>query len=639
MKNVKYMERTKYKLIIPGILALLVMLYACSKSYLTVPAQGGLSQQTLASKAGVEGLLIGAYSVLDGIGAAGTSGTPGLIDGSGGIWEDASDNWVYSSLPGGDDHKGSDPGDQPDIVPIQSYSASSTNGFFDDKWIALYDAVNRCNLTLQTMALVKDGSMTAADTTEVRAEAVFLRALYFFELKKMWNNVPWIDENISYAKGNYLVPNTTDIWPNIEADFTYAIANLPATQPSIGRANSWAAKAFLAKAYMFEKKYSAAQPVLLDVIQNGTTPDGTHYALLPNYGDNFDAAHKNSSESVFSAQMSVDPNSGGANGNAGDLLNFPYGGPSTCCGFYQPSYSMVNSFKVDAVTGLPLLDGSFNNDDLKSDEGLPSAPSTGPDWFVIDPRPVDPRLDYSAGRRGIPYLDWGNDPGASWVRNQTSAGPYLPIKYIVKQAQAGKLSTQYGGWAVNQATADNYVYIRFAQVLLWYAECAAQTSDLVTATTYVNMVRTRAANKSSWVAGTGAFAPYAANYKIGMYPTFPDQATALTAIIMENNLELSSEGHRFFDLVRWGVAPAYINAYIAHESTFNHIPPNVTYPNPTPGGPATLNSNALPPNFYVLLSGASFTSGKNEYYPIPQAQIDASVTAGKGSVLTQNPGY
>jgi starch-binding outer membrane protein, SusD/RagB family len=626
------MERTKLKIIIPGVLALLVLLIACSKNYLTVPAQGGLSQATLANDAGVQGLLIGAYSVLDGIGAAGTSGTPGLIDGSGGIWEDASDNWVYSSVAGGDDHKGSDPGDQPDIVPIQSYSENAANGFFDDKWIAMYDAVNRCNLVLQTMALVTDGSMSPADTTEVRAETVFLRALYYMDLKKLWNNVPWIDENISYAKGNYLVHNTTDIWPNIEADLNYAIANLPATQSSVGRANAWAAKAFLAKAYMFEKKYTAALPLLLDLINNGVTAGGLKYALLANYGDNFNAAFKNGSESVFAAQMSVDPNSAGANGNSGDLLNFPYGGPSTCCGFYQPSYTLANSFKVDPATGLPLLDGSYNNDDLKSDEGLPSAPTSGPDWFTIDPRPVDPRLDYSVGRRGVPYLDWGNDPGASWVRNQASAGPYIPIKFIVRQSQQGKLSTQYGGWAVNQSTADNYCFIRFPHILLWYAEAAAQTGDLVTATTYVNMVRTRAANKSSWVAGTGAYAPYAANYKIGNYPTFPDATTAMSAIEMENNLEFSSEGHRFFDLVRWGIAATTLNnVYIKHEATFNHISPNIAYP----GG----NSNSLPANYYLLLTGASFTAGRNEYYPIPQAQIDASVVSGGASFLTQNPGY
>jgi len=188
------MKMTKYKLILPGIIAFGILVYACSKNYLQVPAQAGLAQATLANKTGVEGLLIGAYSMLDGIGAAGTSGTPGLIDGSGGIWEVSADNWVYGSVTGGDDHKGSDPGDQPDIVPIQSYSSNSANGFFDDKWITLYDAINRCNLTLQTMAMVHDGSMSPADTVEVRAEAVLLRAIKEKTKRRKKSNTESIEE-------------------------------------------------------------------------------------------------------------------------------------------------------------------------------------------------------------------------------------------------------------------------------------------------------------------------------------------------------------------------------------------------------------------------------------------------------------
>ncbi len=129
----------------------------------------------------------------------------------------------------------------------------------------------------------------------------------------------------------------------------------------------------------------------------------------------------------------------------------------------------------------------------------------------------------------------------------------------------------------------------YANVLLWYAECAAQANDLATATTYVNLVRARAADTVGWVhqyldntnPSKGFYTDnghLAANYKIGLYPTFPDQATALSAIYFENKLECSSEGHRFFDLVRWGTAVTELNAYIQHESTFNHIPPNVTYP-------------------------------------------------------------
>jgi len=630
------MKNNKIKVIIIAFTGILILGYACKKSFLDVPSYGTLSQATLATKAGVEGLLIGAYSMLDGTGAIGTpGGTPGLTDPTGGIWEVSADNWIYGSVAGGDDHKGSDPGDQPDIVPIQNYSENAANLFFNDKWLNLYAAIQRCNDVLRTMAQVSDGSMSPADTLEVRAEAVFLRGVFHFEAKKMWNMVPFIDESVDFGAGNYLVPNTTDIWPNIEADLQFAMANLPATQGEVARANKYAAEAFLAKAYMFEHKYTDATPLLDDLINNGENAGGQKYKLLPKYGDNFDAAFKNNAEDVFSAQNSVDPNSSGSNGNAGDVLNFPYGGPSTCCGFYQPSYDLVNSFKTDPVTGLPLLDGSYDDVDMKNDLGLPPAPTSGPDWFVPYAGTVDPRLDWSVGRRGIPYLDWGNDPGASWVRNQTSAGPYLPIKYIVRSSEAGVLSTQYGGWATNQATADNYVYIRFAQVLLWRAECAAQANDLATATTYVNMVRDRAANASGFVQKNGGGGP-AANYFIKDYPTFASQDYAMQAIEMESKLELSSEGHRFFDLVRWGIADVELNRYITFESTVDHVSRGIVYPNPAGGG--NLNSDALLPNYYLLVKGATFTKGKNEYYPIPQPQIDASVAGGKSS-LTQNPGY
>ena len=93
--------------------------------------------------------------------------------------------------------------------------------------------------------------MTDNDKKLVEAQARFLRAHYHFEAKKMWNNAPFVDETITYAAGNFNVPNTADIWPNIEADFQFAVDNLPLTQSSVGRANKWAATVYLAKVYMF----------------------------------------------------------------------------------------------------------------------------------------------------------------------------------------------------------------------------------------------------------------------------------------------------------------------------------------------------------------------------------------------------
>ena len=92
----------------------------------------------------------------------------------------------------------------------------------------------------------------------------------------------------------------------------------------------------------------------------------------------------------------------GLNGNAGDLLNFASGGPANCCGFYQPSFSLVNSFKTDPATGLPLLE-TWNEFDVKNDQGIAS---TSP--FTPYSGTLDPRLDYTVGRRADLLPGLGN---------------------------------------------------------------------------------------------------------------------------------------------------------------------------------------------------------------------------------------
>jgi hypothetical protein len=203
------------------------------------------------------------------------------------------------------------------------------------------------------MRLAKD--ISPADTLKFSAEARFLRGHYHFELKKIYNMAPFVDESVTYQAGNWRIPNNVDIWPKIEADFQYAMTNLPPAQGNVGRANKYAAEAFLAKAYMFEHKYSQALPLLNDLITNGATAGGLKYDLVSNFNDNFNAATKNNKESVFAVQNSVNDGSTAANANAGDVLNFSYypAAPVSCCGFYQPSYSLANAYKTDAVTGLP----------------------------------------------------------------------------------------------------------------------------------------------------------------------------------------------------------------------------------------------------------------------------------------------
>jgi len=590
------MKKYNFKHIMPVVLSFLVILYACDKSYLEVPAAGALSQDVLANKVGVEALLVGAYSLLDGEGSsAGTNNGP---------WATSSSNWVYGSVAGGDAHKGSDPGDQNLITPIEQWNATPSNSYLDQLWQQRYDGVQRANETLRVMKQAKD--ISAADVTRISAEARFLRAHYHFDLAKFFGNIPYIDESITYAAGNFLVPNggKDAALAKIEADMAFAYANLPETMNGVGRANKWAAAAYLGKIYMFEKKFADAKTILTNVIANGKTSLGVKYALLPKFGDVFDPAKKNGSEHVFSVQMTVNDGTGASNANSGDALNFPYGGETGCCGFYQPSFSLANAFKVDA-SGLPLLDESYFSNPLKNDQGISADKPFSPDVTT----PLDPRIDWTVGRRGVPYLDWGIMPGSTWVRDQGTAGPYEPLKHLFRKSQVG-IFTDGSSWT-NGFTANNYPLIRFADVLLLAAEAEAEVGSLTVALGYVNLIRNRAANPDGFVGPkNNAGLVSGTNYQIKPYTSFADKAYAVKAIRFERKIELAMEGHRFSDLTRWGTGVTELNNYAVKEAALG----------------------------YTQIKGSTYKAGKSEYLPIPQTQIDKSVKDGK-SVLTQNPGY
>jgi hypothetical protein len=584
-------------LIIPAVIAAVVIILSCKK-FLDKPPLGTLDPSVMSTEKGVQGLLIGAYSLVDGEGASGDGFASGAS------------NWIFGGVTSDDAYKGSDPTDVGEAAPMEQWTTlNSANSAIPQKWNVLYSGAQRCNDVLRTLKIATGISDSKA--AQITAQAKFLRAFYHFELKKIFNKIIYADENVDPTHTD--VTNTEDAWPKIEADLTAAIPDLPETWPGEpGRANSWAAKALLAKVYMYEGKYSTAYPILQDIIANGKTAGGAKYGLNDHFYSNFNPAQKNSKESVFAAQTSVQDNSsvdwgGDPNGNYGDLLNFPYtGGPGACCGFYNPSQDLANAFKTDA-NGLPLFDTYFQGLNV-SDEGGNNYTGT-----------LDPRIDWTMGRPGIPYLDWGVHPGLTWIRNPTNDGNKSPIKNVYAASQKDAY-TDVGSayWGPTELVANNVNIIRFSDVILWAAECAADAGDLPTAMNYVNQVRGRMKDHpEAWVK-TGNYdatnAIYtsgsdAATYKIGLYTSFPDKTYALKAIQMERRLELAMEGQRFFDLVRWGIAATTINAYIAREKVRRPLKQN-----------------------------AVFTAGKNEYMPIPQSEIDNMNQDGK-TRLVQNSGY
>ena len=563
-----------------------LVIYACSKKYLDKRALGELDEAALANKKGVEGLLIGAYSLLDGIG--------GNKSGFG----SAGSNWIYGSICGSEAYIGSFQNDRGNtsIAAFERFTATATNENLASKWGTLYDGIQRANDVLRIMKKAKD--ISEADQKRIAAEAKFLRAHYHFEAKKMWNKVPYIDESISYTAGNYRVGNDKDIWPDIENDLKYAVDSLPPTSDrGVGRAIKYTAMALLAKAYIFQKKFAEAKPLLEAITSSGK------YQLV-NYHNNFNPETKNSSESVFSVQMSVNDGAAGLNGNYGDLSNFPGTGmfgsqPGACCGTFQPSQYLVNHFKTDAITGLPDLD-NFNVVNVKYDSALKST-----DPFTPYTGTLDSRLDWTVGRRGIPYLDWGNHPGNDWIIDQNYGGPYSPKKNVYYKSQETHL-TDAEFWG-NVTTANNVNLIRYADVLLWAAEVEVEIGSLEKAKDYVNEVRRRAADPSGWV--KKADGTPAANYKVGEYTNaWTDKSFALKAVRYERMLELAMEGHRFFDLVRWGIADTEINAYIQKEKQMR------TY-----------------------LNSVVFKKNCNEYFAIPQTQIDLSAGSDGVRKMKQNP--
>jgi starch-binding outer membrane protein, SusD/RagB family len=563
----------------------LAMASSCADKFLDVQPKAALSATALQNKAGVNALLVGAYSLLDGWATA---------EGAYRSYQVGADNWVFGSVASDDSYKGTIAGDQPPISLIEQGNIQSDNIYFRGKWRGMYDGIARTNDALQAMAAAKD--MTDAEKAQITAEARFLRGHYHFELKKMFDKVVYIDEKI-YDPNNLestKLPNTTDIWPQIVADLSAAYAALPAKQTQPGRPTKWAAGATLAKAYLFQKKYAEAKTILEAIVASG------QYKLMDRFHDNFRAVTNNNAESVFEVQYSVNdgaPN--GENGNIGGTLNYPYsgGGVTTCCGFFQPSQNLVNAFKTDA-NGLPQMD-TFNSDDVKSDQGIES---TAP--FTTDTRAVDPRLDWTVGRRGIQYLDWGVHPGKAYIRDQAYGGPYSPKKHVMYRSDVGT-NTFAGNPRLN---ANNYRMIRYDHVLLWLAEIEVEIGDLEKARGYVNQIRKRAANPDGFVKNTDG--TNAANYLIGQYTAaWTDKTVARKAVQFEQRLEFAMEGHRRFDLVRWGIADQTLNGYYTAEAAKR------TY-----------------------LKGVQFTKGKHEYFPIPLQEILNSQKDGQAT-LQQNQGY
>ena len=568
-----------------GILAIAIFTVACNEDFLTKEPQASLSGPALANADGVEGKLISAYRTLQGYGMSG-----------GGTWYYSTWAWIFGAISSDNALKGTDAGDQPEHSFIETYDFNTFNVHNRDKWRSGYWGAARANDVINSVAEAED--MSAARAAQVIGEAKFIRGWQHFEMQKMYRTPKYVSEanfsldDLEASK----VPNTGKIWAQIEQDFSDAASSLPATQGEVGRATSWAAKAYLAKAKIYQSDWSGALPILEDIINNGG------FTLTAKFEDNYLVSTRNNSESIFEIQYAISSaNDNSSNKEIG--LAHPYIAPWGCCGFLQAPQDLIDFFQTDA-NGLPLLDESWKTNHITNPTGANIGEPIG------NPR-VDPRLDHTVGRPGILYKNH-HIMQVDYIRDLTYAGPYFSKKHVAEPEGFG-----IGGWG--NLTANNFRIMRLGHVLLWAAEAAVETGQLEKARGYINQLRARAANPAGFQEGAiqGATRPEytktgspAANYVIGEYTApWTDAAVARKAVRYESRLETAMEGNRFFDLQRWGVQAQVLNEYLQRESRYR-----------------------------IYLQGKSFTSPKNEFYPIPTYAIDRSFLEGEPT-LTQDPNY
>ncbi len=579
----------KFKYII---FVLLVVLSSCKKDFLDTKPKGKLSDELLNSPDGIEALCISAYAALAG------------PEGSDGTFLSPTTNWIYGDVRAETAYKGGGGiGDIGEFNQFETFTAVyASNGLLDRKWFSLYRSVQRANNAIRRLNAVTE---TEVPLKNVRlGEMRFLRAHFFFELNRLFNRIPYFDENVStedYVKISNIEFTRDQILEKIAAEFGEAAKLLPPKQSEAGRATKYAATAYQAKVTLYraykqnpDNTVASIDESLLndvvskcdEVISNGG------YDLLQDFQQLSMGEFDNSVESVFAVQYSIADGTDLGRINWSNLLNAPRGPAYSGDGFFQPSQNLVNSYKTDSK-GVPTPE-TYNNSNLM----------TVADGLATN---VDPRLDFTVGRLGIRWKNYTAAAyGPDWAREPATYGYYSNKKALVSPESPYMVKGfPWGGSSLN------FHIIRFADVLLWKAEALIELDRQDEALPLINKIRTRVKN-SKYVTAFNAPDPatYAANYTIDIYKPGENctwtNGYARTALRFERKLEFALEGERFFDLVRWGNAEQVLNnEYFIKEKLLR------TY-----------------------LQNAKFVKARDEYFPIPQPQINFS-----GGLYKQNPGY
>lgn len=410
--------------------------------------------------------------------------------------------WVFGDVASDDAVKGGLPGDQSDIQFLEEFNYSNNNGFLEKMWKHYYEGISRTNYLLY---YGEDIEMDADLKARILGEAKFLRAYLYFNLVNIYGEIP-LKTNPPLNEAEINKPKSTveAIYDQIEQDLSEAALVLEEsyTGGDVGRATKGAAYGLLAKAHLYQEEWTEVLEAIDEVDALGI------YELQTVYKNNFIDSTQNNTESLFEIQ-----HLSGQSPKLGSHLNqwmgpFVYNG----YGFNVPTQSFVDEFE-------------------QTEAGV-----------------YDPRLDYTVGRDGQPWID-GKPFDPAW----SSTG------YLQKKHEQAKSEEPIIGDA-----SLNYVYLRYADILLMKAEALNELNRTGEALVPLNLVRKRA--RESYLYDLSL--PESGSIPEGLLPDVTGgQQQVREAIRHERRVELGFEFHRYFDLMRYGMAAA---EEALSETNFNY---------------------------------------------------------------------
>jgi hypothetical protein len=573
------------------LIAVLFGMTGCQDALETEP-KGVLTENYVAQPGNVEGVLTAAYAFTGNARPC--------------CWGTMTLNGWIPSVRSDDAYKGGGGlDDQTPWFQLETGTAVQASlGNNNEVWLNGYGGISLAN---DAIAKIQELEESEFPEKQVRlAEARFLRGWMHFQMKKRFKWIPFITEGLTVQEIKEIpnrrsdAPDDMYIWELILEDFKFASENLPVDQQDDGRVEKYAADAFIVKTLLWmaypqdpnthevtgvdNQRLQEALQYTDEIINSGK------YSLSSDVGINYLYAHDGDRpESIWEYRYSIEDGTGNGNLNFGNALTHPTFGSIGGSDFHKASYNMVNAFKVDE-NGLPMFE-TFNETSAQDNYNSYFSENT-----------FDPRLSHTVAIPGLPWKYQQDNPFDSLASRQPAIyGYFHSMKENLQAGSPGLIRTWW------QWDAKNTIEARYAEVLLWKAEILIELGRHNEALPIINQIRQRASQSTdmlTWTDGTPTL-----NYNVGLYQPGVNinwtQENAREALRWESRLELAMEGDRFFNLVRWGIAADVLNRYFEEEAD-------------------RLN----------WFNDANFESGKHEYRPIPQDQMNLSE-----GVYTQNPGY